>query len=301
MTLNLADISHFDFFEQLDKYAAEIEAMLESPDIEAVAVIDFKTFANTKITAVKEHVSKYIEPDASDILSLLQDHCNNVFDIDYSLYGFDKEPEIKKEIDRLEGYRRSLKSMMKYLSIIDTLFDKTYKNHIETIIDKNDFILDKLNGLFDDHNYSVSLILSFNGIGFRNGEPREIAEDLAKRGYVILERRYGESDHVKISVKGASYIERKNKQRKNSQAKNELDKKIDNILEHLTKLGYGQEIIFNEIDELRGLQHKISKKTWSQLLKGKLLDLTLDKLINMETAASIYEYLTSNSFRLLKQ
>ena len=75
---------------------------------------------------------------------------------------------------------------------------------------------------------------------------------------------------------------------------------IDNIIEHLIKLGYGQEIIFNEINELRELQHKLSKKSWSQLLKGKLLDLALDKLMSTETATSVYEYLTNNSFKLLK-
>jgi hypothetical protein len=36
------------------------------------------------------------------------------------------------------------------------------------------------------------------------------------------------------------------------------------------------------------------------LLKGKLLDLALDKLISTETATSVYEYLTNNNFKLLK-
>ena len=148
--------------------------------------------------------------------------------------------------------------------------------------------------------YSMERILKFNNIKYRDNEAREIAEDLHRRGYVILNDRYGNSDKVKISVKGAAYIERKDKQKKVTKPKNDLDRKIDNIIEHLIKLGYGQEIIFNEINELRELQHKLSKKSWSQLLKGKLLDLALDKLMSTETATSVYEYLTNNSFKLPK-
>ena len=79
-----------------------------------------------------------------------------------------------------------------------------------------------------------------------------------------------------------------------------MDKKIDIVIEQLTKLGYGQEIIYDEINELRELQHKLSKKSFSQLLKGKVVDLALDKLISTEVAVSIYEYLTNNGFKLLK-
>lgn len=82
-------------------------------------------------------------------------------------------------------------------------------------------------------------------------------------------------------------------------AKTEMDEKLDEIIERLTNLGYGQEIIFNEIEELRGLQGKLSKTSWSQLLKGKLFDLAVDNIINRATAASIFEFLTNQDFKLL--
>ena len=52
--------------------------------------------------------------------------------------------------------------------------------------------------------------------------------------------------------------------------------------------------------KLRNLQTKLPKKTWGQLLKGKLLDLALSEIISKETATYIYENLTNDHFKLLK-
>lgn len=298
MKLTLNNISHFDFFASLEKTVAEIETKLESNDL---GIADLANFTNEKIASVKGYLSRHVKPNADGILDLLEDWYTGIDDYAfYPKYGVGKEPDIRTEIEHLERFFRSLKLAIKYLSTVDTLIDKDHENSIENILDKSDFILNKLNGLFDDNNYSISRIFALNGIPYSAREPREIAEDLYSRGYVILESRYGESDYVQISVKGASYIERKNKQKRNARTKDGFDKKLDGIIEHLTKLGYGQEIIFNEIDELRELQRKLSKKNWSQLLKGKLIDLTVGKLISAETASMIYEYLTNSSFKLLK-
>ena len=108
------------------------------------------------------------------------------------------------------------------------------------------------------------------------------------------------SDEVKISIKGASYIERKNKTNNKKKSSINLNTKIDKIIEKLNELGFGQEVIFNELEELRNLQTKLPKKTWGQLLKGKLLDLALSEIISRETATYIYENLTNEHFKLLK-
>jgi|GEM_PF-1251498 len=298
MEYKLKEISHFDFFEQAESYYSAITNLLDCAD--SFLLSDFTIQANELILKTEKYIIQHIEPDANELISMLDKHYNTVFDHIYSSYGIEDKPEITEEIERLDRFRRSLRLLIGYLSIIDTLFDSSNSVLIESISDKNDFILNKLNSLFGDEMYSIERILKFNNIKYRDNEAREIVEDLHRRGYVILNDRYGNSDKVKISVKGAAYIERKDKQKKTTKTKNDLDRKIDNIIEHLIKLGYGQEIIFNEIDELRELQHKLSKKSWSQLLKGKLLDLALDKLISTETATSVYEYLTNGNFKLLK-
>ncbi len=293
----LKNISHFSFFDLLDKDLAAIESQLNSNSLDQD---EFLQQTNQQIQKVEKTLKEYLQPNAENILYLLDKNYNDLFDHIYSEYGFDKEHSLKEEIKRLDRFRKSLKRVIAYLSVTESLFNTENKTVIETVTDKNDFILTKLNSLFGDETYSIEQIFNFNGIKYRDGEGREIAEDLHRRGYVALKDRYGKQDYVKISVKGAAYIERKNKQRGSAKEKSELDKKLDNIIEHLTKLGYGQEIIFNEIDELRQLQYKLSKKSWSQLLKGKLVDLALDKLIDNETISAIYEYLTSSNFRLLK-
>lgn len=106
--------------------------------------------------------------------------------------------------------------LLGYFKMISSLEDKY--EEIETISMKMDFILNQLNKCFDDNYYSVSTIFDLNQISFRDGEPEEIVEDLTKRGYVIPIDKYQSSDLVKISVKGAKYIERKSKIEKSKKA-----------------------------------------------------------------------------------
>lgn len=292
----LNGISHFDFFDGLEKHHATILQVLEaeSDDVKA-----FKEKADYLIAEAEKYISAFILPTGEEILYLSDNGYDRMFDYDYFEYGLEKPPEVKKEIERLERFGKSFRKIISYLSMAETLREPDVIIQIENISDKNDFILSKLNSVFSDETYSIQTIFDLNNIGYREDETREIALELSKRGYLILDGRY-KSDSAKISVKGATHIERKLKQKTATRTKNELDKKIDTILAHLTTLGYGQEIIFNEIDELRALQHKLSKRSWSQLLKGKLVDLALDKLISVDIAKSVYEYLTSTDFKLLR-
>lgn len=297
MKFTLAEISHFDFLEQLGRYTAKIETLLKN---EKIDLDELRQESNKNIDSTIEFIRNHIKPSADPIVEILDANTITIFDNFYSSYTIGRDPKFEKEIKRIDKFNRSLKLAIAYLSIIDSLIDINIESQIESISEKNDYVLTKLNKLFGDEHYSISMLLSLNNVKQRDDEGREIAEDLHRRGYVILSNRYGSSDNVKISIKGASYIERKNRQKSSKLSSSQLDKKIDNIIEHLNKLGYGQEIIFNEIEELRDLQHKLSRKSWTQLLKGKLIDLALDKLISIETVTSVYEYLTNNHLRLLK-
>jgi len=78
----------------------------------------------------------------------------------------------------------------------------------------------------------------------------------------------------------------------------EINEKIDQIIEMLIRNGYGQEILFNEIQELKELYPKLSKKTWGQTLKGKLIDLGLSEIINRNTINYIFKELTEQVLRI---
>ncbi len=76
-----------------------------------------------------------------------------------------------------------------------------------------------------------------------------------------------------------------------SEKKSELHNSLNEIKERLTELGFGQQIIFDELDELK--EHlNLGKKNWFQLLKGKLLDLTVSKVLEKTVIKEIYEKLS---------
>tara|TARA_R110002111_G_C5873480_1_gene361733 strand:- start:56 stop:796 length:741 start_codon:yes stop_codon:yes gene_type:complete len=72
----------------------------------------------------------------------------------------------------------------------------------------------------------------------------------------------------------------------------ELHDRINSVLEKLEKLGFGQEIIFGEIEQLKGKSKKISKKDLKMMLIGKIVSFGMGK-IDTELAAQIFEEITS--------
>lgn len=72
---------------------------------------------------------------------------------------------------------------------------------------------------------------------------------------------------------------------------NDLHSRIDNVLAKLEKLGFGQEIIFDEIEELKSKSKKITKKDLKMMLIGKIVSFGAGK-VDSETASEIFETIT---------
>ena len=76
-----------------------------------------------------------------------------------------------------------------------------------------------------------------------------------------------------------------------SEQKSELYNSLNEIKDKLAELGFGQQIIFDELDELK--EHlNLGKKNWFQLLKGKLFDLSVSKALEETVVKEIYETLS---------
>jgi hypothetical protein len=292
----LKDITHFEFFNQLKLFNNEIEELMKQNDL------DLDIF-KTKSAALKETIKNFLENNLNivdqNILNFLEVGKITLADDFLFNYNIKRLPQIEIEIEYLKKYKNQFSNLVDYFSIVESFFNEE-STMPESIIDKTEFLLNCINKLFGDNSYSVKTIFDFNKIKYRDNEPIEIAEDLARRKYVTVEDRIRSKDKVKISIKGASYVERKSKQLKKTKRNDELNNKIDSIIDHLKKLGYGQEIIFDEIEELRELDGKLSKKSWRQLLKSKLFDLAVEEVINKDVAKEIYEYLTKESFKFLQ-
>lgn len=163
-------------------------------------------------------------------------------------------------------------------------------------------ILDKLYFLYDNSYHSIVAILKGNGIEMkRNYEDREFGKILEDHGYVELHHQI--ETFAKLTLNGRLHVEEKRKTFIENYEdinldKAQMDERIDEIIERLNSLGLGQEILFDELQDLRETYVKLSKKSWGQLVKGKLVDLSLAKIIENDTISFIYEKLTNHGFRL---
>jgi len=77
---------------------------------------------------------------------------------------------------------------------------------------------------------------------------------------------YGEFNRLNAGFKGETFTEEQK----------------DDITASLDKLAQGQEIIFNEIEELKELLYVLNKKNWLEVLKGKATDKGLDAVLSIE-------------------
>lgn len=207
--------------------------------------------------------------------------------------------DLKMKID-------ALISLKKILSVSDVLVNpeiiEISKRNDYLIEQKLDLILFKLYDLYDMNHYSIPLILDGNGIELKlQHEDREFGKLMEDAG--LVSTLHNPVTNARLTIQGRMYVEGKRKEyfedysdiNKNP---DEIDSKIDEILIRLEKLGYGQEIIFDEIQELKELYLTLNKKHWGQIVKGKLIDLSLAKLIENDTISYIYEKLTDHTLRL---
>jgi hypothetical protein len=102
--------------------------------------------------------------------------------------------------------------------------------------------------------------------------------------------------HEKIAYKLTKELKRYNKNGLTddiftTEEKEQADSKLDKILSHLQTIKDGQEIIYNDIAELKEL-HFLGKKNWKQLAVGKLTGVVAAGVIEEATAKDLLEGIT---------
>lgn len=205
---------------------------------------------------------------------------------------------IKDEINGLDYY-------LKILSISDAIvraddIDLEERKNLDTegILD---FILSKLYELYNDGKYySIKWILEGNGLklGGRS-EDWDYGRMLEERG--LIETMNGREVNAKLKLEGKYAIEQARKAQvpdysKISDSDEELKELLKEILSEIKKSGYGQQIIFDEFDELRNDIPHLSKKSFGQLLKSKLGDLVAAKAFDKTLASDIFKQFTDQIF-----
>ena len=205
---------------------------------------------------------------------------------------------IKDEINGLDYY-------LKILSISDAIvraddIDLEERKNLDTegILD---LILSKLYELYNDGKYySIKWILEGNGLklGGRS-EDWDYGRMLEERG--LIETMNGREVNAKLKLEGKYAIEQARKAQvpdysKISDSDEELKELLKEILSEIKKSGYGQQIIFDEFDELRNDIPHLSKKSFGQLLKSKLGDLVAAKAFDKTLASDIFKQFTDQIF-----
>lgn len=66
----------------------------------------------------------------------------------------------------------------------------------------------------------------------------------------------------------------------------------------LLKLGFGQQIIFDEAEEIKELILGLNKKNWTELIKGKFENLIIDGIISLEMAETLIKTITGENLKL---
>lgn len=224
-------------------------------------------------------------------------------------YNLGREIDFKQKVKNLFSDLNSKKSTLKYyLKILkvsdaiikpDQIGDRAKFSTEETL----DLILEKLFDLYDNNYHSVGMILEGNGIVLkRHGEEREFCKILERKGFIkIMSAR---DISAQLTMNGKMYIEEKRKVQTTdynhiSSSQIEINNKIDEIINELNKVGLGQEIIFDELSEMKELFGTLNKKNWGQLLKGKLFDIGVSQVVNKEVLSMIYKELTQEVLRLM--
>jgi hypothetical protein len=149
---------------------------------------------------------------------------------------------------------------LKIISVCDYISKGTNKELIGrqkySTTKKLSLILKKLYELNDGSYYPIRILLEGNGVQLKSSaELRELMVILEDNGYVDRIGGLGDDDVAKITAKGSICVEEKpiaysENYDDISSSQSDINDRIDEIITHLKNLGLGQEILFDELQEL---------------------------------------------------
>lgn len=226
-------------------------------------------------------------------------------------YTLPLEQRVKNTKNDIIEKTSTLDYCLRLLSVSDAILNPNIVEEQNrgnwTMQQKKAFLLEKLNILNDGKYYDVKYIFWSCGIGVNNeDEPRAIAKSLESYRFIKT------SGHAKglsanITIEGIEALERmreelpKSNPSSNGPDMEVLNKKMDEVIEWLKKNDLGNEIIFDELREMKEAGEKMDLKNWKQLLKGKLFDLSADKALGLgiEAAKQIFKTFTGEDITKL--
>jgi hypothetical protein len=259
---------------------------------------EYKSWRNSVIDYLTQafNVSNYY------VISFRTSHSNN-FSFSGQQKGLDQR--IRDNKQALKSDIRLVEYIVKLVSVSDLLIKEVdlevrKKYDSEEILE---LLLEKLYDLYDDNIYPVLPILEGNGIQLKKMREEYDYVKILENQNLVFSNNISQRADAQLTIEGKLFVEeRRKKVSPNysliSDDQNEISNKIDQIIKDIEKLGFGQQIIFDEFEELKDLYLHLDKKNWAQLLKGKLVDLGLSQAISYEVMKAIYESFTHEVLRI---
>jgi len=296
-----------EFKVELDVLINDGKALRNMPTDTAEAVNEMEVAIDVWDEHVKQWLQNSFNISRNTYLIAFHNAGANNFNIPNQNMSRDQQLVLLK--GRIQTRMDTLFFLGRILSVSDAVVRPETVNFEErsnmTIKQKKEFILNKLYELYDDLRYPLVDILQGNAVVLkRSGEAGEIATMLEDAGYIDQTAYLGGAVNVRLTAEGAQLIE----ERLEAVTENyndipstyaEMAAKIEEVKEELRRTNMGHEILYNELQELKELYVTLNKKSWGQLLKGKLFDVALGKLVDNATIAFVYEAITDHKLKLL--
>ncbi|WP_166967067.1 hypothetical protein [Yeosuana marina] len=290
-------VKWIDFQNKIEEYEVEGEALIDKYKSSRTEE-DFESLKEEKQhweSEVIDYVKTSFEPEHTNFRYEFK--AKRGYNTGFKL-GVDQR--IKNIIQALKDEINGLDYYLKMLFISDAIVrpDEINLNERQNLDTEGvlDLILSKLYDLYKDGKYhSIKWILEGNGVKLNHGEDWDYGRMLENQG--LIDSMNGREVNAKLKLEGKYTIEQARKARvtdytKISSSDEELKELIKGVLTEVEKLGIGQQIIFDEFDELRDDIPKLSKKSFGQLLKTKLYDLVTAKAFDKAIASDIFKQFT---------
>lgn len=267
-------------------------------------LLSLKEDKNTWKKEVITYVSNCFDP-VNDRFQYEMNSGNNTFNTGFKI---ETSKQIEMQLQLIKDLCRGLVYYSEMLAVYDAYtqpedYDAEARKNLNTA-EILELILSKLYDLKKVNSYhSIKDILVGNGIELEHGEDWEYGKQLECLSFInAMNTR---SFNAKLSLKGKLHVEESRKTSRTdysqiSDSDKELHNKIDFIIEELKKRGYADQIIFEEIEELKEEIPVKDKKKFGQYVKGKIVDLVMSKAIDSATGSEVFKELTNQAFNLLR-
>ncbi len=197
-----------------------------------------------------------------------------------------------------QEFKVTLDNLLKYHTFIKTadvlrnpVLAETRKSI--SIKGKKYLILSKLKQTGTKEMYNVVDLLWASGVEPDVDEVADLLEGMERNDFVKRLPSGAYRMFGSITTAGLEYLEELEEEQKQAKEENfagreayatkedikQMNKRLDEVMEWLKRNDMGNEVLFNELEDMKEMSGKIDNKNWWDLVKGKIFNAVVEKAI----------------------